>query len=93
MDLHGPVAELRLDNPGKLNAFTPDMLGELLVFCEALDQASDIRAVIVTAAPAKAFCTGADITIWGGCRCRRSRCCRDMPSAAGWNWPPPATSA
>ncbi len=66
MDLHGPVAELRLDNPARLNAFTPDMLGQLMVFCEALDHASDIRAVIVTAAPARAFCAGADITIWGG---------------------------
>ncbi|MEM1363607.1 MAG: enoyl-CoA hydratase/isomerase family protein [Pseudomonadota bacterium] len=63
---HGALAELRLDNPAKLNAFTPDMLARLEQHCMALDQDPGIRAVVLTAAPAKAFCAGADIAAWSG---------------------------
>ena len=65
LDRRGPIAELRLDNPAKLNAFTPEMLGQLLVHCETLDMAGDVRVVLVTATGSRAFCTGADISAWG----------------------------
>lgn len=61
---HGTVAELRLDNPAKLNAFTPAMLEALEGHCAGLD-GSGASAVIVTAEGARAFCTGADINAWG----------------------------
>lgn len=61
----GPIATLRLDNPDKLNAFTPDMLRELDAHCAALELERSIRCVILTASPAKAFCAGADIIAWG----------------------------
>ena len=61
---HGDVAELRLDNPAKLNAFTWAMLDALETHCAALDRDRDIRAVVITAAEAKAFCAGADIAEW-----------------------------
>ncbi len=60
----GPVATLRLENPSKLNAFTPDMLAELETHCAALDRARDTLVVILAAAPARAFCAGADIGAW-----------------------------
>ncbi|SDF01976.1 enoyl-CoA hydratase/isomerase family protein [Limimaricola pyoseonensis] len=63
---HGAVAELRLDNPGKLNAFTPDMLAALEAHCAAIERDGALRAVVVTAAPARAFCAGADIAAWSG---------------------------
>ena len=61
---HGSVAELRLENPGKLNAFTPDMLTALEAHCAALDRDRTVRAVVITASPARAFCAGADISAW-----------------------------
>jgi enoyl-CoA hydratase len=63
--LHGAVAELRLDNPAKLNAFTVDMLVQLDAHCTAVDHDPAIRCVIITAEGERAFCTGADINAWG----------------------------
>lgn len=62
---HGPVAELRLENPAKLNALTTAMLADLDAHCAAIDRDGAVRAVMLTAAPAKAFCAGADILEWG----------------------------
>ena len=64
LDRRGPVAELRLDNPSKLNALTPEMLGQLLVHCETLELAGEVRVVLLSATGARAFCTGADINAW-----------------------------
>ncbi|MGI3186926.1 enoyl-CoA hydratase/isomerase family protein [Nioella aestuarii] len=61
---HGAVAEIRLDNPDKLNAFTPEMLESLEAHCSALERDREARAVVVSAAPSRAFCAGADITAW-----------------------------
>lgn len=62
----GAVAILRLENPSKLNAFTPDMLVELEVHCATLERDREVRCVILAAAPARAFCAGADIAAWSG---------------------------
>ena len=62
---HGEIAELRLDNPGKLNALTVPMLHALDAHLNALDLDASVRFVLVTASGAKAFCTGADINAWG----------------------------
>ncbi|GAB5512124.1 MAG: enoyl-CoA hydratase/isomerase family protein [Hyphomicrobiales bacterium] len=58
------VAELRLDNPAKLNALTPSMLSELDVHLSALENHRSLRAVIITAEGIRAFCVGADINAW-----------------------------
>ena len=62
---HGNIAELRLDNPAKMNAFTVDMLDQLAVHLGAIDRDPSFAAVIVTAEGDRAFCTGADIHGWG----------------------------
>ncbi len=62
---HGSVAEIRLENPDKLNAFTQAMLRTLEARCAALEQDRGVRAVVLSAAPARAFCAGADIFEWG----------------------------
>ena len=59
------IAELRLDNPAKLNALTLPMLGDLARHLELLERDTTLRGVILCAAGEKAFCTGADITAWG----------------------------
>lgn len=62
----GGVAELRLDNPAKLNCFTVEMLAQLASHLELIEANSGVRAVIVTGEGEKAFCSGADINAWGG---------------------------
>jgi enoyl-CoA hydratase/carnithine racemase len=62
--VEGPVAELRLDNPGKLNALTVPMLEALEAHCAALEREPGVRAVVLTAEGDRAFCAGADITAW-----------------------------
>ncbi|MGH1415413.1 MAG: enoyl-CoA hydratase/isomerase family protein [Pelagimonas sp.] len=61
----GDVAELRLDNPTKMNAFTVEMLHQLATHLEVVERDSS-RAVMVTSEGDRAFCTGADINAWGG---------------------------
>ena len=63
--LHGAVAEVRLDNPTKMNAFSVQMLRQLAAHLKAIDQDPDIRAVLIAAVGDRAFCTGADINGWG----------------------------
>lgn len=58
------VAELRLQNPARLNAFTPAMLDDLARHLDALDGEAGLRCVIVTGAGDRAFCAGADINAW-----------------------------
>ena len=66
LHIAGPVATLTLDNPAKLNCFTVDMLAQLAGHLDTIEANPDLRAVIVTGEGEKAFCSGADITAWGG---------------------------
>lgn len=61
----GRVAELRLDNPARMNAFTVQMLDQLEAHLVGIERDTSISAVIVTAEGDRAFCTGADINAWG----------------------------
>lgn len=65
LNIRGRIAELRLDNPAKLNAFTVEMLSQLSGHLDTIERNADIACVLVTAAEAKAFCAGADINGWG----------------------------
>ena len=65
LGIDGPLARLHLNNPAKLNAFTPDMLHALEAHCDAIEADVSIRGVIVTAEGDRAFCAGADIIGWG----------------------------
>lgn len=65
LTITGRLAELRLDNPAKLNAFTVQMLDQLAAHLDRIDRDSAIGAVMLTATGDRAFCTGADINAWG----------------------------
>nr|WP_272213364.1 enoyl-CoA hydratase/isomerase family protein [Marinicella sp. W31]MDC2879317.1 enoyl-CoA hydratase-related protein [Marinicella sp. W31] len=52
---HDAIAELRLDNPAKLNAFTPAMLDSLEAHLAAIEADPAIRFVILTAEGERAF--------------------------------------
>jgi enoyl-CoA hydratase len=60
----GAVARITLDNPARLNAFTPAMLTELEAHCIRLEQSPELRCVILMSEGDRAFCAGADITAW-----------------------------
>ena len=62
---HNEIAELRLDNPDKMNALTVPMLHQLASHLDAIEREPSIRAVMLTAEGHRAFCTGADINGWG----------------------------
>lgn len=61
---HGAIAELRLDNPSKLNAFTVEMLEAIEPACAEIENDPSVLAVVITAEDSKAFCAGADILAW-----------------------------
>lgn len=65
LEMLGPIALLRLDNPLKMNALTPSMLVSIDTHFDALDRDKTVRCIILTAEGNRAFCTGADINAWG----------------------------
>ena len=60
-DLTGGVMTLTLDRPEKLNAFTIEMMQELIDAFDVADADDAVRAVVVSGA-GRAFCAGADIS-------------------------------
>jgi enoyl-CoA hydratase/carnithine racemase len=59
-DLDAGILTLTLNRPERLNAFTQQMLGELLDAFDEIDRNDEIRAVIVTGA-GRGYCAGADL--------------------------------
>ena len=59
------IATLTLDRPERLNAFTGEMLAEMVDALDRADADPDARAVILTGA-GRAFCAGADLEGGGG---------------------------
>lgn len=58
------VATITLNRPDKLNAFTGQMMFELIDAFDQVDADDDVRAVIVTGA-GRGFCAGADLAAGG----------------------------
>ncbi len=54
------IAELTLNRPERMNAFTPQMGMELIRRFRELDEDDAVRVIIVTGA-GRAFCAGADL--------------------------------
>ena len=64
LQIDGPIAHVVLDNPAKLNAFTPAMLAELEAHCATLERTPEVHCVILRSEGDRAFCAGADIKAW-----------------------------
>ena len=60
LDVSDGVATVTLDRPEVHNAFDPTMVAELSSVWRALREDSEVRAVVLTGAGDKAFCTGID---------------------------------
>lgn len=63
-DVSDSVATITLNRPDKMNAFTGQMMHELLSAFDFTDANDDVKAVIVTGA-GRAFCAGADLSSGG----------------------------
>ena len=61
LDVDGPVATIRLNNPARLNALSPVMTPELLQALERLGGDPDVRAIVLTG-EGRGFSAGADLT-------------------------------
>lgn len=63
-DVADGILTLTLARPEILNAFNPEMLGEMLEAFDRADEDDEVRAIIVTGA-GRGFCAGADLSSGG----------------------------
>jgi 2-(1,2-epoxy-1,2-dihydrophenyl)acetyl-CoA isomerase len=61
IDLDGEIGTLTLDRPDRLNAMSPEMIGELVQAASWLADRAPLRALIVTG-EGRAFSAGGDVT-------------------------------
>jgi enoyl-CoA hydratase/carnithine racemase len=61
LDVEDGIATLTLNRPDKLNAFTGQMMSEMIAALDHTDANDDVKAVIVTGA-GRGFCAGADLS-------------------------------
>jgi enoyl-CoA hydratase/carnithine racemase len=64
-DVADGIATITLNRPDKLNAFTTQMMVDMIAAFDASDADDDVRVVIVTGA-GRGFCAGADLSAGGG---------------------------
>lgn len=68
-EIKDKILTITLNRPDKMNAFTPQMFGELMNAFDKADADDSVRVIIVTGA-GRAFCAGADISAgadtWSG---------------------------
>lgn len=76
-DVSAGIATLTLSRPSKLNAFTFEMMGEMIDAFDRVDADDEVRAVIVTG-EGRAFCAGADLSE-GAASIDRARRTDDAP--------------
>jgi len=66
LDIKDGIALLTLNRPHKLNALNYEMIDHLMTRLDAIEVATDVRAVILTGAGERAFSAGADIHEFSG---------------------------
>ena len=74
------VARITLNRPAQMNAYTFAMTQELLAAVAAFRDDDDLRALVITGAGERAFCTGGDIS---GADPEHSRTVRTQPMGHG----------
>lgn len=79
LEIDGPIATLTMHRPDKMNAFTGQMMQEMIDAFDQTDANDDVRAVIVTGEGERAFCAGADLSSGGNtfAKDNRSKVVRD----------------
>jgi enoyl-CoA hydratase/carnithine racemase len=61
-DVEDNILTITLHRPEKMNAFTGEMMNEMIDAFDKADADDDIRALIVTGSGDRAFCAGADLS-------------------------------
>src|SRR6202050_2023137 len=64
LDAEDGIATITLNRPDKLNAFTGQMMVDMIAAFDLSDADDDVRVVIVTGA-GRGFCAGADLSAGG----------------------------
>ena len=62
LDRHEGIALLTLHRPERMNAFTTEMMLEIVAALDECDADDGVRAVIFTGSGEKAYCAGADLS-------------------------------
>ena len=62
IDVADHILTITLDRPEAMNAFTAQMMREMIAAFDRADADDDVRAVIVTGGGERAFCAGADLS-------------------------------
>lgn len=65
VDVEDGIQTITLNRPDRMNAFTPEMMNELIAAFDESDANDAVRAVIVTGSGDRAFCAGADLARGG----------------------------
>src|ERR1700733_882470 len=71
-DVADGIATITLNRPDKLNAFTTQMMVDMIAAFDASDADDAVRVVIVTGA-GRGFCAGADLAAGGATFDRNAR--------------------
>ncbi|MGH6741479.1 MAG: enoyl-CoA hydratase-related protein, partial [Bradyrhizobium sp.] len=64
-DVAGEIATITLNRPSKMNAYTAVMGAEIVEAMRRADEDRDVRVILMTGA-GRAFCAGADISVFAG---------------------------
>ncbi len=67
------IATITLNRPDKLNAFTNQMMVDMIAAFDATDADDSVRVVIVTTGAGRGFCAGADLSAGGSTFDRNAR--------------------
>jgi enoyl-CoA hydratase/carnithine racemase len=65
VDVTDHILTITLDRPSAMNAFTAQMMREMVAAFDRADADDEVRAVIVTGSGDRAFCAGADLSAGG----------------------------
>ena len=65
VDVADRILTITLDRPAVMNAFTAQMMREMIAAFDRADSDDEVRAVIVTGSGDRAFCAGADLSSGG----------------------------
>ena len=64
-DIDARIATLTLNRPARHNALTLEMLARIDRAVAEIEEAKDVRVVLIRSASTRFFCSGADIEEWG----------------------------
>ena len=84
-DLSDGIFTITLNRPDRMNAFTGQMMLEMIAAFDEADANDEVRAVIVTGSGERAFCAGADLGAGADTFNYEERADRDSPVDADGN--------